>query len=194
MAERHARAFAIRRAPLGWLGVAWGEHGLVRVLVAEPDAVTCARRLETEHGASAAVAPSHEEGALLDALVAVLEGEASSLDAVVLDERGLSPFRRTVAAEARRLRAGEVVTYGALAVRVGSPGAARAVGSAMAANPFPLVVPCHRVVASGGRLGGFSLPGGEATKRWLLEQERVRLRGASERPADRERASEAQSR
>ncbi|MBM4357670.1 MAG: methylated-DNA--[protein]-cysteine S-methyltransferase [Deltaproteobacteria bacterium] len=173
MLLRPARASLICASPLGWLGLAWGDHGLVRVLIAEPDAACCAQRLASEHGAAPrrVVPPPMRD--LRDALLAWLAGEPTSLDDVRLDERAVTPFRRAVHAAARRLRPGETVTYAELAGRVGSPRAARAIGGAMAANPFPLVVPCHRVVAAGGRPGGFSLPGGAATKRALLALEQA---------------------
>ena len=81
---------------------------------------------------------------------------------------GVAPFDRAVYRAARAIGPGETATYGELADRIGSPGQAREVGGAMARNRFPLIVPCHRVVAAGGRLGGFSAPGGPALKRRLL--------------------------
>jgi methylated-DNA-[protein]-cysteine S-methyltransferase len=85
--------------------------------------------------------------------------------------RGLTPFQLRVLAACREIPYGEVRTYGWLAARVGSPRAARAVGQVMAANPVPLVIPCHRVVAAGGKLGGFG--GGLPLKAWLLAHEGV---------------------
>jgi methylated-DNA-[protein]-cysteine S-methyltransferase len=88
---------------------------------------------------------------------------------VPVDLEGLPPFHRTVSEALRRVAYGRTVTYGGLARRVGRPGAARAVGQAMARNPVPLLVPCHRVLAAGGRLGGFG--GGPDLKRRLLDLE-----------------------
>jgi len=107
-------------------------------------------------------------------LSAHLSGDKSAgaeLSAIALDERRLSPFRRRVYHEARRIPPGELASYAALAERAGSPKAARAVGRAMATNPWPLVVPCHRVVSAEGDLHGFSAPGGTRTKATLLEIE-----------------------
>jgi methylated-DNA-[protein]-cysteine S-methyltransferase len=85
---------------------------------------------------------------------------------------GVSPFFQRVYAIARTIPAGETLSYAELADRAGSPKAFRAVGQAMAKNPFPVLVPCHRVLAAGGKLGGFSAPGGTATKVRLLDLER----------------------
>ena len=76
-------------------------------------------------------------------------------------------------AATRAVGPGSTATYGEIARAIGDPGAARAVGAALGANPFPIVVPCHRVLAAGGALHGFSAPGGVATKRRMLELERV---------------------
>ena len=86
------------------------------------------------------------------------------------------PFVARVYAAVRRLGWGRTTTYGALARDLGAgPEAARDVGQAMARNPVPLLVPCHRVLAAGGKLGGFSAPGGAATKRRMLALEGVGL-------------------
>ncbi|NJC89210.1 MAG: methylated-DNA--[protein]-cysteine S-methyltransferase [Desulfuromonas sp.] len=91
---------------------------------------------------------------------------------VPLDLPGWPPFSATVLQALRAVPYGETVSYGELAVRAGSPRAARAVGQVMAANPLPIIIPCHRVVAAGGGEGGYSGGGGVQTKRWLLEMER----------------------
>ena len=82
-------------------------------------------------------------------------------------------FRRAVLEFARTIRFGEIRTYGQLAAAIGSPHAARAIGGAMAANPVPVIIPCHRVVASDGRLTGYSAPGGIHMKHFLLRLEGV---------------------
>lgn len=109
--------------------------------------------------------------AAIDAIVAVLDGSPGSLASVELDEAGIEPFRREVYAATRRIPAGRTATYGEIARAIGRPEAAREVGAALARNPFPIVVPCHRVVGASGRLTGFSAPGGLETKRRMLELE-----------------------
>jgi methylated-DNA-[protein]-cysteine S-methyltransferase len=106
-------------------------------------------------------------------MVALLAGEPRDLRGAPLDESAIDPFRRRVYAVTREVAPGTTATYGEIARSIGAPDAARAVGAALGANPFPIVVPCHRVLAAGGALHGFSAPGGIATKRRMLEIERV---------------------
>ncbi len=100
-----------------------------------------------------------------------LAGTPQDFTRVPLDFAGLPEFHVRVYEASRKVTAGERVTYGELAARVGSPGAARAVGQAMAKNPFFVVVPCHRITSSAAKLGGFSAPGGAVTKKRMLESE-----------------------
>jgi methylated-DNA-[protein]-cysteine S-methyltransferase len=104
-------------------------------------------------------------------MVALLAGERRGLTRVVLDERGIDPFRRAVFAATRAIGPGTTASYGEIAHAIGAPGAARAVGAALGSNPFPIVVPCHRILAADGALTGFSAPGGITTKRRMLEIE-----------------------
>jgi methylated-DNA-[protein]-cysteine S-methyltransferase len=108
---------------------------------------------------------------LMDSLQRFAEGEPVNFANVKLDEDHLTSFGRHVVAACRRIGWGQTRSYGDLAAECGSPGAARAVGSVMARNRFPLIVPCHRVLASGGELGGYSAPDGLKMKRRLLAME-----------------------
>lgn len=110
----------------------------------------------------------------IEGMTAVLAGEPRDLCEVVLDQRGVDPFRRVVYAATRQILPGTTRSYGDVARAIGLPEAARDVGAALARNPYPIVVPCHRVVAANGRLHGFSAPGGLATKRRMLELEGAR--------------------
>jgi methylated-DNA-[protein]-cysteine S-methyltransferase len=101
-------------------------------------------------------------------MTALLQGESDDLRDVEVDLSGLAPFQRQVYEFVRTIPPGHAMTYGQVAEAVGAPGGAQAVGRAMGHNPVPIVVPCHRVVAAGGRLGGFSAPGGAQTKRRML--------------------------
>jgi methylated-DNA-[protein]-cysteine S-methyltransferase len=93
---------------------------------------------------------------------------------VAIDIGSLAEFDRAVLEATRRIPRGETRTYGEIAVSLGAPGAARAVGTALGRNPIPIIVPCHRVLAAGGASGGFSAPGGRLTKLKILEIERAR--------------------
>jgi methylated-DNA-[protein]-cysteine S-methyltransferase len=104
-------------------------------------------------------------------LAGYAEGEQVQFGSIRLDCTGLTPFGRAVTNACRCIPYGTTCSYGELAARAGSPGAARAVGSVMRRNAWPIVVPCHRVLASGGKIGGYSAPGGLDLKRRLLELE-----------------------
>jgi methylated-DNA-[protein]-cysteine S-methyltransferase len=151
---------------LGTCSVTWSPHGISGVALPGP------RPLPGTDVHEAADVPA----AVLDAItgmVALLNGEHRDLTAITLDEDGIDAFRRSVYAAARQIAPGTVATYGEVARAVGSPDAARAVGAALGSNPWPIIVPCHRVVAADGALTGFSAPGGIVTKRRMLEIENV---------------------
>lgn len=115
------------------------------------------------------------EDELADRLCRFALGEVAQFDDLAIDTTHLTPFGKKVIDACRQIPWGETVTYGELAKQVGRPGAARAVGSVMARNRVPLVVPCHRVVPACGGLGGFSAPQGVSMKKRLLEMEREAL-------------------
>jgi methylated-DNA-[protein]-cysteine S-methyltransferase len=104
-------------------------------------------------------------------------GERADFSDIPVDLSNLPPFRQNVLNMIRKLAFGEICSYGQLAELCGSPRAARAVGGALAANPVPVIIPCHRVVASDGRLTGFSAPGGVNAKKALLQLEGIELNG-----------------
>ena len=107
----------------------------------------------------------------IDGMAAVLAGERRDLGDIPLDDGWIDPFRRRVYAATRSIPPGTTATYGQIARTIGLPDGARDVGAALSRNPFPIVVPCHRVVAANGALTGFSVAGGLATKRRMLELE-----------------------
>jgi methylated-DNA-[protein]-cysteine S-methyltransferase len=104
-------------------------------------------------------------------IVALLAGERVEFTELVLDRAGVPEFNQRVYDLTRRIPAGSTLCYGDIAVRLGQPGSARAVGRALGDNPYPIVVPCHRVLAADGTMHGFSAPGGVATKRRMLQIE-----------------------
>lgn len=111
----------------------------------------------------------------IDAMTRLLAGDDVDLRDVRLDMTGVPDFDQEVYAAARALPCGVTKTYGEIATSIGAAGAAQAVGQALGHNPFPIVVPCHRVVAAGGRNGGFSAPGGVDTKLRMLAIEGAAL-------------------
>lgn len=162
--------------PLGRAAMAWTDAGIAAIaLPGEDDEATHASlaRARRTIALGAETPPPAWARRAMKRLAKMLEGERDALDDLPLDTRGLPPFFARVYELARRVPPGITRTYGELASEAGAPGAARAVGQAMAKNPFVLVVPCHRVTARGA-LGGFSAPGGTATKERLLAQERAR--------------------
>jgi O-6-methylguanine DNA methyltransferase len=170
--------FTLFDTAIGRCGIVWGARGLVRVqLPGGRDAETRAGILERLPNAREGSPPPDVRRAC-DAIVALLGGEASDLSAVALDMEHLPPFHRKVYEAARSIPPGETVSYGDIAARLGTRSASRVVGQALGRNPFPIVVPCHRVVGAGGRLGGFSANGGIATKLRLLSIEGARSNGA----------------
>ena len=147
---------------LGICAVSWSDAGITRVFLPGMRSLSRPMRRAPESVLAA-----------IGAIVILLHGERPDLRWVALDETGIDDFRRSVYAAAREVPAGVTVSYGDIAHAIGKPDAARAVGAALAENPFPIVVPCHRVLSAAGELHGFSAPGGIATKRRMLEIERA---------------------
>jgi methylated-DNA-[protein]-cysteine S-methyltransferase len=149
---------------LGRCAIRWSEVGIIGVLLPK---------------AGGRPGPSFEVGTAvpafvgeaIDGIVAVMDGSKRDLSSIPLDERGIDDFRRAVYTETRDIAAGTTRSYGEVARAIGRPDGARDVGAALARNPFPIIVPCHRVVAANGALTGFSAPGGLETKRRMLELE-----------------------
>ena len=160
--------FALFETPLGACAIAWTEVGVAGVQLPEGDAARTRSRAQRRFGApNESAAPAHVQQAMA-AIARLLDGEPVDLSSVVLDTTGLAPFDRDVYDAARRIPPGRTQTYGEIATALGDPALARAVGQALGRNPFAIVVPCHRVLAADGRIGGFSASGGALTKQRLL--------------------------
>lgn len=173
-------AYALFPTPLGHCAIAWGVQGLTGVQLPEPDEAATRACMARRFPHSAQVSAPPEVQAAMDAVVALLSGtaqEPANLGHIRLDMTGIPPFHQRVYALARRMVPGETTTYGEMARQLGEPGAARAVGQALGANPFAPIVPCHRILAAGGGAGGFSANGGVSTKLRLLLIERARFNG-----------------
>lgn len=152
----------------GWVGIAWAARGLVAVTLPQPAEAEASSRLPANSRATALEAPGLAVTALTDKLQRYFEGEPVVFDEP-LDPTIGTDFQRKVWALTRAIPRGQMRTYGQLAREAGSPGAARAVGQSMAHNPWPVIVPCHRVVGHDGRLTGFG--GGVDMKRRMLVME-----------------------
>jgi methylated-DNA-[protein]-cysteine S-methyltransferase len=171
--------FRLFATPIGACGIAWGDQGIVGVQLPESSEAALRARLRRVVPGARETAPPPEVERAIEAIIAVLGGEPCDLSFVELDMRHVPPFNRRVYEVARAIRPGSTLTYGEIAGRLGEPGAARDVGAALGQNPFPLVVPCHRVLAANGKLGGFSAHGGVRTKLRLLSIEGVLVPGTA---------------
>jgi methylated-DNA-[protein]-cysteine S-methyltransferase len=161
--------------PIGTLLIVQGEQGVVRVGFPEESEDALLAQVVAGLGPRV-VASDRELAATRDAVSAYFEGEDESLDLPVDMSLIRSDFRRNALRTLRdEVHAGDVVTYGALAARIGHPKAARAVGSACATNPVPIIVPCHRVLPGSGGVGSYA--GGPERKRRLLAHEGATVRG-----------------
>ena len=163
--------FALFDTPIGPCGVAWTGDVIEGVQLSEARTIDTRRRLQDRFEGATEATPPVAIQDVIRRMVESLRGEADDLVDVLLDFDALPPFRRKVFEVVRTIPAGETMSYGEVAAAVGSPGAARAVGQALGRNPYPIVVPCHRVLAANGALHGFSAPGGIVTKRRMLEIE-----------------------
>jgi len=154
---------------LGWMAAVVAGDVVRQLAFGHPSAAAAKKALG--RGAPASAKPSKRHAPLIRRLQAYAAGIPDGLDDVPVDFGPVGDFQRRVLEQCRRIPYGRTISYGELAAKAGSPRAARAVGNCMAANKTPLLVPCHRVVHSGGRLGSFSAPGGTSMKRRLLAME-----------------------
>jgi methylated-DNA-[protein]-cysteine S-methyltransferase len=164
--------YGIYPSALGPFGLMWSHEGIVRVLLPEADDESVLKKItHTTLNSKISRFTGADPFGVSARIQGHFEGNLQDFRDVPLDTRGISPFFSAVYRAARLIPIGAVETYGALADKCGSSKAARAVGSAMSRNPFGLIVPCHRVIGSGGRPGGFSAYGGLKTKERLLRIE-----------------------
>jgi methylated-DNA-[protein]-cysteine S-methyltransferase len=163
----------------GFCGIAWNEAGITRFQLPTKSAEATERILLRRLPGAKPGAPTPGVAEAVAAVRRYFEGEETDFSGVKLDLREQDPFFERVYAVARRVGWGHTTTYGALAKELGAgPEAARDVGQAMAKNPVALIIPCHRVLAAGGKVGGFSAPGGSAAKIRMLSLEGVHLEPA----------------
>jgi methylated-DNA-[protein]-cysteine S-methyltransferase len=164
---------------IGAIGLAWNDRGVTRLRLPEASRDAMERRMRTAAGPWTE-APPPPIARLIADIRRLVEGRAVDFSSVALDLTSVTdPFRRKVYDALRKVAWGQTATYGELARLAGSsePEAAREVGQAMGRNPVPIIIPCHRVLASGNKIGGFSAPGGASTKERLLALEGVHFDG-----------------
>src|SRR3954462_14598774 len=166
-------SFTLFDTAIGRCGLVWGEHGIRGVQLPERNEAATRARLTRRYPDAQERAPAGDIADARDAIIALLGGESRNLSDIVLDMRDLPALNRQVYDIARGIAPGATLTYGQIALQLGDRTLAQAVGQALGKNPYPIVVPCHRVLASGGKIGGFSAPTGIALKRKLLAIESV---------------------
>ena len=153
---------------IGWAGLAWNDRGLVGAHLPERDPDVARRSFVRRFPEAVEGEPPTALAPVIAGVRALMRGEKADLSAAVLDLDRVPAFNAQVYEIARRIPAGETLTYGEIATQLGDRLLARDVGAALGQNPWPIVVPCHRVTAAGGKLGGFSARGGARTKLRLL--------------------------
>jgi O-6-methylguanine DNA methyltransferase len=171
-AEKQA-AYCLFETPLGWCGIAWSERAGAPVVISLrlPEATREMTEAGIAESSGACRRSPPEISKVIERVRKHLQGEVQDFRDVTVDLEGVPPFYRRVYEAAREIPAGETRTYGELAKALNRPGAARAVGQALKHNPIGIIIPCHRVLAAGGKPGGFSAYGGLALKARLLATE-----------------------
>lgn len=170
MGER--QCYEVFETACGFVAIAWSVNGITSLRLPVGSPAAAERALANRVGRAVRATPPVQVAAVIAAAKRYFAGEPVDFSGVIVDLGEQDPFCARVYALVRKLGWGETTTYGAIAKELGAgPEAARDVGKAMATNPVPLIVPCHRVLAAGGKIGGFSAPGGSDTKMRMLELE-----------------------
>jgi methylated-DNA-[protein]-cysteine S-methyltransferase len=164
--------YALFETSLGACALVWGADGIRAACLPEATPAELVARIEDRHPGAETATPPPDVAHAMTLVARLLAGERVDLGRVLLDMSAIPAFHRRVYEDIRRIPPGATLTYGQVSQRLNAPGSARAVGQALAANPFLVIVPCHRVLATGGGLGGFSAHGGTETKRRLIAIER----------------------
>jgi len=177
-----AALYSIFPTAAGHCAIAWTNVGVVRLQLPMPDAAEAELQLTRRLQHLQAGLPTAEIASIIEAIQRYFAGERRDFSNVRIDLRGHNELFVQLYAKLQQIQWGQTTTYGALAKEIGAgPETARAVGAAMAKNPVPLIIPCHRVLAAGGKIGGFSAPGGIGTKHHMLKLEGIRV-GPPESP------------
>jgi methylated-DNA-[protein]-cysteine S-methyltransferase len=163
--------FTLFQTAIGCCGIIWSPRGIAAVEIAGKNEQAARDRLLRRRASAREALPPPGVQRVIGDIVALLNGEPKELSDVGLDLAGVPDFNRRVYDVARTIGPGATLSYGEIAARLGDRNLAREVAQALSQNPFPIIVPCHRVLAAGGKMGGFSAPGGVRTKLRLLSIE-----------------------
>ena len=165
MTDQH---FALFDTPIGICGIEWGPRGINGLQLPMGSDEKTRARIRQRHGDISEAAPTEEVQTAIGRIVKLLAGEPDDLRDIALDLDGVPDFNRGVYDIARSIPPGQTMTYGDIAKKLGGVELSRDVGQALGRNPWPIVVPCHRVLAAGQKPGGFSARGGVDTKLKML--------------------------
>ena len=170
-------SFTLFETALGTCGILWSERGIRGVILPEPTAEKTRQRIGRRFPDARQESPPPAVAQAIEAIASLLASGAGDLSGIAVNLEGVPQADRDLYSVIRALAPVETLTYGEIAKRLGGAWTARDVGAAMGRNPVPVIVPCHRVVAANGKLGGFSAPGGNDTKRRMLAIEQAVPRG-----------------
>ena len=176
MEARFQEHYCLFDTAIGDCGIAWSERGVTRLQLPEADRAATEKRLRARSPGATPAKPPAAVAQAIAGLQAYLNGEKTDFSSVALDLARATSFDRKIYDAARTVPWGETASYGELAAKAGFPGEAREAGQSLSRNPVAIIVPCHRVLKSGGKPGGFSAYGGVLTKERLLALENVELR------------------
>lgn len=171
-------SYSFFETAIGPCGIAWGDDGITSVSLPEEQEKILRSRFASRFPQAAEAPPPPAVSQAIARIQALFRGEPDDLSDIPLDEAEVPPFNKRVYDIARRIPPGATRTYGEIARELGDPLLAREVGQALGRNPFPIIVPCHRVLAANGKTGGFSAPGGVTTKFRMLAIERAKTDNA----------------
>jgi methylated-DNA-[protein]-cysteine S-methyltransferase len=171
------RSFALFETAIGACALIWSGRGVAGVQLPEANAAATRARVRRRFPAAREAVPPPDMQRAIDGVIGLLRGEPRDLAGVAIDDEGTPEFNARVYAIARAIPPGQTMTYGEIAKRLGDPSLAREVGTALGQNPCPIIMPCHRVLAAGGKTGGFSANGGVTTKLRLLSIEGAQPNG-----------------
>jgi methylated-DNA-[protein]-cysteine S-methyltransferase len=163
-------SYSIFKTNFGWCGIVTYKKKLRRIFIGYRNYNQLPRQITEEFGKDLKKTPS--DGKLIEKIHLYCSGKKTSFRGYKMDWSSITPFQTKVLRAAMKIPYGTVSTYGKLAKTIGHPNSSRAVGNALSKNPFPLIVPCHRIVRGDGKVGGFSAGGGKKLKEKLLNMER----------------------